>query len=290
MSTVRQEEPRPGSSLGRTALRALPRGVSVDRRGGRRKLRPRRSQITHPGVGGPLGALVRTVPDGQPNGGADGDSVRRPTESRQGQRRRGSRNGAPLPGDEHTHAACAQNRQDRRTDSRRTPSTAAADESLRCSRTLLAPRTDRARPGAARVTGLPFAVPATRRIRGIPPEVALDEADGMPEPCALSFDNVAAIPKAWMVERICRLSPERLHEVCRALSIAAGCGRTRCRIASDFYNAEQAAKDPRRGPLAWPARLVRRRRQLPALPALRRLLATPAGRAGCSKLTVPTGR
>ena len=68
-----------------------------------------------------------------------------------------------------------------------------------------------------------IAVPATRRVRGIPTEVALDESDGMPEPCALSFDNVGAIPKAWMVERICRLGPERLHEVCRVLSIATGC-------------------------------------------------------------------
>ncbi|HUY85564.1 MAG TPA: type II toxin-antitoxin system PemK/MazF family toxin [Acidimicrobiales bacterium] len=68
-----------------------------------------------------------------------------------------------------------------------------------------------------------IAVPATRRVRGIPSEVALDEADGMPEPCALSFDNVATIPKAWMVERICRLGPERLHEICRVLSIATEC-------------------------------------------------------------------
>jgi len=67
------------------------------------------------------------------------------------------------------------------------------------------------------------AVPATRRVRGIPTEVALDEADGTPEACALSFDNVVTMPKAWLVERICRLSPERLHEVCRALAVATGC-------------------------------------------------------------------
>jgi len=69
-----------------------------------------------------------------------------------------------------------------------------------------------------------IAVPATRRIRSIPTEVLLDETDGMPEPCALSFDNIATIPKAWMVQRICRLRPERLFEACRALSIATGCG------------------------------------------------------------------
>lgn len=66
-------------------------------------------------------------------------------------------------------------------------------------------------------------VPATRRVRGIPTELALDETDGMPEACALSFDNVVTMPKAWLVERICRLSPDRLHDVCRTLAVASGC-------------------------------------------------------------------
>ena len=79
------------------------------------------------------------------------------------------------------------------------------------------------RQGAIPVLNTLIAVPATRRVRGIPTEVALDEADGMPEPCALSFDNIATIPKAWMVECICRLGPERLHDVCRVLSIATAC-------------------------------------------------------------------
>lgn len=66
-------------------------------------------------------------------------------------------------------------------------------------------------------------VPATRSIRGIPTEVALDEGDGMPEACALSLDNVLTMPTAWLVRRICRLGPDRLREVCRALVIATGC-------------------------------------------------------------------
>jgi len=45
----------------------------------------------------------------------------------------------------------------------------------------------------------------------------------MPADCALSFDNVVAIPSAYFVERITRLRPDRLTEVCRALAIAAGC-------------------------------------------------------------------
>ena len=67
------------------------------------------------------------------------------------------------------------------------------------------------------------AVPATRTIRGIPTEVVLSEDDGMPTRCALSFDNVTTLPKALLVERICRLGLERLAEVCQALTIATGC-------------------------------------------------------------------
>lgn len=39
------------------------------------------------------------------------------------------------------------------------------------------------------------AVPATRTVRSIPTEVVLDEDDGMPQPCALSLDNLVTVPK-----------------------------------------------------------------------------------------------
>lgn len=68
-----------------------------------------------------------------------------------------------------------------------------------------------------------IAVPATRTVRGIPTEVPLDEDDGMPGRCVLSFDNLVTVPKAWLVERICRLQPQRLHECCQALGVATGC-------------------------------------------------------------------
>jgi mRNA interferase MazF len=68
-----------------------------------------------------------------------------------------------------------------------------------------------------------LAVPATRTIRDIPTEVILDEADGMTERCALSFDNVTTLPKSLLTERICRLAPDRLYEACKALAAATGC-------------------------------------------------------------------
>jgi mRNA interferase MazF len=66
-------------------------------------------------------------------------------------------------------------------------------------------------------------VPATRTVRGIQTEVVLSEEDGMPERCALSFDNVTTLQKALLTDRICRLGPARLAEVCRALEVATGC-------------------------------------------------------------------
>jgi mRNA interferase MazF len=68
-----------------------------------------------------------------------------------------------------------------------------------------------------------LAVPATRSIRGIPTEVRLGPDDGMPQECVLSLDNATLLPKSLFVERICRLSFERMNEVCRALAIATGC-------------------------------------------------------------------
>jgi mRNA interferase MazF len=67
-------------------------------------------------------------------------------------------------------------------------------------------------------------VPATRTIRGIPSEVLLGTADGMPAECALTFDNIRTIRKAHLTERITRLSVDKMDEVCRALRFATGCG------------------------------------------------------------------
>lgn len=66
-------------------------------------------------------------------------------------------------------------------------------------------------------------VPATRTIRGAPSELILDEDDGMPAECVLSFDNIRVLPKSALTERICRLNPERLNEVCPTLMRAVGC-------------------------------------------------------------------
>ena len=79
------------------------------------------------------------------------------------------------------------------------------------------------RQAAIPVLNALVAVPATRTIRQIPTEVVLDTADGMPEECALSLDNLTAVPKELFRDRITRLSVARMSEVCRGLSVASGC-------------------------------------------------------------------
>jgi mRNA interferase MazF len=65
--------------------------------------------------------------------------------------------------------------------------------------------------------------PATRTVRGIATEVMLGPDEGMPEQCALSFDNLTTVPKALLTERITRLPTGKLAELCAALRVATGC-------------------------------------------------------------------
>jgi mRNA interferase MazF len=74
-------------------------------------------------------------------------------------------------------------------------------------------------PVVTKVTG----VPASKRIRGIPSELALTTEDGMPADCVLNFDNLTLLRKSWFVEPICQLSPVRMVQACRALAVAMGC-------------------------------------------------------------------
>jgi mRNA interferase MazF len=74
-------------------------------------------------------------------------------------------------------------------------------------------------PVVTRLTG----APATTRVRGIPSELPLSTDDGMPADCVVNFDNVAILNKDWFMEPICQLSPDRMVQACRALSVAMGC-------------------------------------------------------------------
>lgn len=63
----------------------------------------------------------------------------------------------------------------------------------------------------------------TRTIRDIPTEVRLEPADGVPDECVVTLDNLRTVSRVLLGEPIASLSGPRMHEVCRALAIATGC-------------------------------------------------------------------
>jgi mRNA interferase MazF len=68
-----------------------------------------------------------------------------------------------------------------------------------------------------------LAAPVTKSVRGLPTELALTEADGMPRDCAATFDNLRVVPKAYLVGLITELGPTRMHEACDAARRALDC-------------------------------------------------------------------
>ena len=79
------------------------------------------------------------------------------------------------------------------------------------------------RQAAIPVLGSVLVAPATRTIRGIPTEILLTRSDGMPDDCALSFDNLTIVPKSLLTMRITRVPDARLPELRDALRAATGC-------------------------------------------------------------------
>ena len=66
--------------------------------------------------------------------------------------------------------------------------------------------------------------PCTTTIRGIPSEVVLEPAeDPIPRLCAVNLDSVESVSVAVLVERIGRLSDDRIRQLCTALGVAVDC-------------------------------------------------------------------
>ena len=66
--------------------------------------------------------------------------------------------------------------------------------------------------------------PCTTTIRGIPSEVLLEPGeDPVPRTSAVNLDSVESVPLGTLVERLGRLSDERMRQVCRALEVAVAC-------------------------------------------------------------------
>jgi mRNA interferase MazF len=66
--------------------------------------------------------------------------------------------------------------------------------------------------------------PCTTTIRGIPSEVLLEPGDDpIPRASVVNLDSVESVSLGTLVERLGRLSDERMRQICSALEVAVGC-------------------------------------------------------------------
>jgi mRNA interferase MazF len=66
--------------------------------------------------------------------------------------------------------------------------------------------------------------PCTTTIRGLPSEVLLEPGeDPIPRASVVNLDSVESVSLGTLVERLGRLSDERMRQICSALEIAVAC-------------------------------------------------------------------
>lgn len=66
--------------------------------------------------------------------------------------------------------------------------------------------------------------PCTTTVRGLPSEVVLEPGDDpVPRRSAVNLDSVESVSIGLLVDRLGRLSDERMREICTALAVAVGC-------------------------------------------------------------------
>ncbi|HWW95111.1 MAG TPA: type II toxin-antitoxin system PemK/MazF family toxin [Vicinamibacteria bacterium] len=65
--------------------------------------------------------------------------------------------------------------------------------------------------------------PVTSTIRGAPSEVVVGVKEGLKHESAVNLDHVQTVERARLTSYVGHLGPDRMREVCRALSIAVGC-------------------------------------------------------------------
>jgi mRNA interferase MazF len=68
--------------------------------------------------------------------------------------------------------------------------------------------------------------PCTTTVRGLPSEVVLEPGDDpIDEQSAVNLDSVESVSLAVLIERLGRLSDDRMRQVCLALEVAVECHR-----------------------------------------------------------------
>lgn len=72
--------------------------------------------------------------------------------------------------------------------------------------------------------GRVLVAPCTTTIRGLVSEVILEPGDDpIPSRSAVNLDSVENVSKAMLVERLGRLSDDRMRQLCSALEVAVDC-------------------------------------------------------------------
>jgi mRNA interferase MazF len=65
--------------------------------------------------------------------------------------------------------------------------------------------------------------PVTRTIRGIPTEVPLGPAEGLPTECVAAMDGILPFPKSMLTHRMGGLPATRDQDLCHAIRSAVDC-------------------------------------------------------------------
>ena len=72
--------------------------------------------------------------------------------------------------------------------------------------------------------GRTLVAPCTTTIRGISSEVVLEPSDDpVPRRSAVNLDSVETVSLGLLVERMGRLSDQRMRQICTALAVAVAC-------------------------------------------------------------------
>lgn len=70
-----------------------------------------------------------------------------------------------------------------------------------------------------------IAAPVTSTVRGLATEVPIGPEAGIRAQSVVNLDNAQLVPRIRLLERLGRVPPITMQEICQALSIAVGCDR-----------------------------------------------------------------
>jgi mRNA interferase MazF len=72
--------------------------------------------------------------------------------------------------------------------------------------------------------GRALVAPCTTTVRGLASEVVLEPGDDpVPRRCAVNLDSVESASIGVLIERLGRLSDDRMRQICAALDVAVDC-------------------------------------------------------------------